>query len=155
MFITAPLDEIPKDAPMVVDFNNGFWFRRDGQGIIFGMRNPDEPEGFDTSIDWGFLPTVAEAASHRLTFLQDVGIVRGQAGLHADTPDASAIMDKVPEIDGLYLACGFSGHGFMHSPAVGRIMAELVLKGKTALDISCLALDRFRGPVYEEEKCFI
>ena len=155
IFISAPLDEILRDTPMVVDFHNGFWFRREGQGIIFGMRNPDEPEGFDISVDWGFLTTIGEVGSHYLPFLKDIGIARGQAGLHADTPDANAIIGKAPKVDGLYLACGFSGHGFMHSPAVGRIMAELILSGRTSLDISCFALDRFKEPVYQEERCFI
>jgi sarcosine oxidase subunit beta len=155
MFISAPFNKISRDTPMVVDFHSGFWFRREGQGIIFGMRNPDEPEGFNTSVDLGFLPAIGEVGSHYLPFLKDIGIARGQAGLHADTPDASAIMGKAPEVDGLFLACGFSGHGFMHSPAVGRIMAELILEGKAEPDISCLASDRFTEPVYQEERYFI
>ena len=81
--------------------------------------------------------------------------MRGQAGLHSDTPDHNAILGDVPGIEGLYLACGFSGHGFMHSPAVGRLMAELILEGKTDMDISSLALQRFEAEEYQEEKCFI
>lgn len=155
IFVTAPLDEIPKESPMVVDFHNGFWFRREGPGLIFGMRNPDEPEGFDTSVDWGFLAIIAEAASHRLPFIGDTGVMRGQAGLHDDTPDANAIIGGVPEVPGLYLACGFSGHGFMHSPAVGRLMAELILKGKPSLNISPLAFERFKSPYFQKEGIFI
>ncbi len=156
LFVTAPLDEIPRDTPMIIDFHNGFWFRREGTGLIFGMRNPDEPEGFDTTVDWGFLPTIAEAAAHRLPFLGDTGIMRGQAGLHSDTPDHNAILGRVDGIEGLYLACGFSGHGFMHSPAVGRLIAELILEGKTPwLQTSALALSRFAGQLSQEEKSFI
>jgi sarcosine oxidase subunit beta len=155
IFVTAPLDEIRRDSPMVVDFHNGFWFRREGPSLIFGMRNPGEPEGFDTSIDWDFLLKIAEVACHRLPFLEDIGIVRAQAGLHDDTPDANAIIGKIPEIDGLYLACGFSGHGFMHSPAVGRVMAELVLGGETTIDVSSLTAERFEESVYHKESCFI
>jgi len=155
MFVSAPSDKVERNTPMVVDFHTGFWFRREGQGIIFGMRNPDETEGFNTSIDWGFLPVIGEVGSHYLPFLKDIGIARGQAGLHADTPDAKAIIGKVSEIDGLYLACGFSGHGFMHSPAVGKIMAELILEAKAGTDISCFALDRFKKPVSQKERYFI
>ena len=90
-----------------------------------------------------------------VTILNNTGVMRGQAGLHADTPDRNAILGEASEVKGLFLACGFSGHGFMHSPAVGRIMAELILEGKTELGISCLALYRFRGPVYQKERCFI
>jgi sarcosine oxidase subunit beta len=155
IFFTAPLDEVKKNTPMVVDFHTGFWFRREGLGLIFGMRNPDEAEGFDTSVDWGFLPTLAEVACRRLPFLQNIGIVRGQAGLHEDTADANAIVGKAQATEGLYLACGFSGHGFMHSPAIGRIVAELILKGKTSPDVSSLALERFPTGAGHREKCFI
>lgn len=155
MFITAPIDEIPKDVPMIVDFQSGFWFRREGPGLIFGMRNPGEPESFNTTVDWGFLPKIAESVSHRLPLLRDVGILRGQAGLHADTPDANAIIGEVPEIDGLYLACGFSGHGFMHSPAVGKTLAELILRENPSPNISMLTLERFRQLPCQKETIFI
>jgi sarcosine oxidase subunit beta len=152
IFVTVPLHEFGKDMPMVVDFHSGFWFRKEGPCLIFGMRNPDEPEGFDTSVDWGFLSTIAGIASHRLPLLEDVGIMRGQAGLHGDTSDANAIVGKVSDVDGLYLSCGFSGHGFMHSPAVGRLMAELILTGKTTPDISLLAPERFKAGTYQKEE---
>jgi sarcosine oxidase subunit beta len=156
LFVTAPLDGIPEDIPMVVDFQNGFWFRREGPGLIFGMRDPDEPEGFDTSVNWGFLAdSLSQAACHRLPLLGDVGIARGQAGLHSDTPDYHAIIGPAPEIEGFYLACGFSGHGFMHSPAVGRLMAEIILTGKSDLDISPLLPGRFKTKTYAREACFI
>lgn len=155
IFVTTPLNGIPKGSPMVIDFHNGLWLRREGPGLIFGMRNPKEPEGFNTSIDWEFLTTIAEAASHRLHLLsRDTGIMRGQAGLHADTPDYHAILGKASAIQGLFLACGFSGHGFMHSPAVGRLMAELIL-GKEPLSLLSLSLDRFKGQAYQKEGSFI
>ena len=117
------------DLPMVVDIHNGFWFRREGLCLIFGMRNPDEPEGFSTEVDWGFFTdTLAGVACHHVPSLEDIGITRAQAGLHADTPDNMAILGEAPSVRGLYMACGFSGHGFMHSPAVGRLMAALILQ---------------------------
>ena len=141
---------------MVIDFHNGFWFRREGSGLIFGMRNPDEPESFDTTVDWEFLAdSLYRAASHRLPVLIGTGVARGQAGLHADTPDYHAILGDVPETEGLYLACGFSGHGFMHSPAVGRLVAEFILKGEPTLHLSPLALERFEVKECQKEECFI
>jgi len=155
IFVTTPLQEVVKSAPMVVEFCNGFWFRREGPGLIFGMRNPEESESFDTGVDWGFLPTIAEAASHRLPFLRDIGVGRAQAGLHEDTPDANAIIGKVPGREGLYLACGFSGHGFMHSPAVGRVVARLVLEKLPASELVPFALERFKLQAYQKERYFI
>lgn len=164
MFITEPLTDHPSwlnlnksDQPMVVDFHNGFWFRKEGPSLIFGMRNPNEPEGFSTLVDWDFLAgSLSEAACHRLPLLSDTGIMRGQAGLHSDTPDCMAIIGETTTIGGLYLACGFSGHGFMHSPAVGRLMAELVLGKRVSLmDTYALAPDRFQRQSKQKEACFI
>jgi len=155
IFVTAPLQEVAKDAPMVVEFCNGFWFRREGPGLIFGMRNPEEQYSFDTGVDWGFLPIIAKAASHRLPVLADIGVCRGQAGFYEDTPDANGIIGTVPGMKDLYLACGFSGHGFMHSPAVGRIVAELVLEKLPPSEFLPFALERFRSQVYQKERCLI
>jgi len=155
IFITAPTNEVARNSPMIIEFRNGFWLRREGHGLIFGMRNPDEPESFDTSVDWGFLSTLAEAAVHRAPFLKDTGIMRGQAGLHADTPDYNAILGEAPGMEGLFLACGFSGHGFMHSPAVGRIMAERILDRNYSPEVSLLGLGRFNNEASPKENCFI
>ena len=145
------------DLPMVVDFHNGFWFRREGLCLIFGMRNPEEPEGFSTTVDWDFLTdTLAPVACRRLPRLADIGITRAQAGLHSDTPDRLAILGEAPTVAGLFLACGFSGHGFMHSPAVGRLTAELIL-GKPAFipDVRPFSIDRFDHPIDRIETAFI
>lgn len=164
VFITEPVfshnkrlsDMDRSDLPMVVEFHNGFWFRRERSCLIFGMRNPEEHEGFTTTIDWQFFThTLAHTACRRLPSLYDIGIMRGQAGLHSDTPDCMAIMGGISTIEGLYLACGFSGHGFMHSPAVGRLIAELILTGKTTPDISSLNLARFEQEAREKEIVFI
>jgi sarcosine oxidase subunit beta len=140
---------------MVVEFSNGFWFRREGPGLIFSMRNSDESESFDTGVDWGILPIIAEAASHRLPFLKDVGVGRAQTGLYEDTPDANAIIGAVLGMEGLYLACGFSGHGFMHAPAVGRMVAELILGKSPDSELSHFALERFKLQAYQRERCLI
>lgn len=164
IFITEPIFSRPNhpespnrtNLPMVVDFHNGFWFRREGSSLLFGMRNPDEPEGFSTSVDWHFFTnTLAQVVCHRLPYLSDVGIMRGQAGLHSDTPDYMAILGETPTIHGLYLACGFSGHGFMHSPAVGRLMADLILGRAPLPNTWSLGLDRFRYQVEPKESAFI
>ena len=164
IFITGPIDyteftENPvwKKYPMVVDFHSGLWLRREGPSLIFGRRNPEETEGFDTTIDWDyFTETVGPEICYRFPVFENIGIVRAQAGLHSDTPDNLAILGKAPGCEGVYLACGFSGHGFMHSPAVGRIMAELILTGETSFqNIELFSLERFNQPVRITEKSFI
>ncbi|MBI4382078.1 MAG: FAD-binding oxidoreductase, partial [candidate division NC10 bacterium] len=83
-------------------------------------------------------------------------IQRGWAGLREMTPDELAIVGPVPETQGFFVAAGFSGHGFMHAPAIGKVMAELILDGKAStIDISALSLERFRmGRLVPERAVF-
>ena len=157
VFFTGDVNEIRAFSPMVIDFATGFWFRKEANSCLMGMRNPDEPSSFNTATDWGFLPTLGETACHRVPLLGNTGIARGWAGLHSDTADRNPILGRVDEVAGLVLAAGFSGHGFMHSPMVGKLVAELILHGETpSLDISALSLDRFRhGRVIPGEGMFI
>jgi sarcosine oxidase subunit beta len=72
------------------------------------------------------------------------------------TPDYHGIICEAREAPGFYIACGFSGHGFMHSPAIGLLMAELILDGRArSMDIAALSLERFKaGAVSTEANMF-
>jgi len=165
IFVSEPLtghlsgmgDPFWAGLPLVIEYRNGFWFRREGNRMLVGMRNPLEKEGFDISPDWDFFAgSLAPVACHRLPPLADIGITRAQVGLHPDTPDDMAIMGRVEHFPGLFLACGFSGHGFMHSPAVGRLMADLILGKITSLpDADVFNLERFRGQLRQREQSAI
>jgi sarcosine oxidase subunit beta len=88
----------------------------------------------------------SENAMYRVPVLEKARIARGWAGLYEISPDHHAILGRVPEIEGLVLANGFSGHGFQHSPAVGKVISELIVDGKaTTIDISPLSIERFEG----------
>jgi sarcosine oxidase subunit beta len=89
---------------------------------------------------------VARVAAHRVPALAGATFGRkAWAGLYDVSPDDHAILGPVPELPGFYVAAGFSGHGFQHAPATGRLIADLLLDGRTAgIDIRPLALDRFR-----------
>ena len=82
--------------------------------------------------------------------------MRAYAGVRDLTPDYHGILGPVAAAPGLYVACGFSGHGFMHAPAIGRLMAEIVLDGHaSSMDIGALSLDRFgRGRLSAEANMF-
>jgi sarcosine oxidase subunit beta len=87
----------------------------------------------------------SENAMYRVPVLEKARIARGWAGLYEISPDHHAILGRVPEIEGLVLANGFSGHGFQHSPAVGKVISELIIDGKaTTIDISSLSIERFK-----------
>lgn len=142
--VTTTVPGLPHDFPMVIDFANSLYFHREGTGVLSGMSNQHEREGFDQSVDSGWEMAHLEAAVARMPVLEDVGVLNRWAGLYAVSPDALAILGKVPHLEGFYCINGFSGHGFMHGPICGLLLAEEILEGVAhTLDIAPLRLDRF------------
>jgi sarcosine oxidase subunit beta len=140
---TTPLPEIPLDFPFVLDFAQSLYFHREGEGILTGMSNPNETPGFDQNVDEEFELINLEAAIARMPCLEKAGLLSHWAGLYEVTPDAHPIYGK-SRVDGFYVVAGFSGHGFMHGPISGKLMAEYILDGKfQSLDVSMLDLARF------------
>ena len=142
-FTTEPLPFARDQLPMIVDMKSGVYMHRESGGMLLGLANPEEPEGFDTSVNWDFVERVVEPAMHRVPALEAAQISNGWAGLYESTPDHKAVLGPPAGIDGLMLANGFSGHGFMHAPAVGELIAEWIVDGKPSLDLSPLRLERF------------
>lgn len=143
---TEPFDKLPKRFPMVIDMSTGFHFRREGAGILLAWNDPEESAGFKTDFDPTFVEKILTRAADRVPCLADAAVNprRGWAGLYEMTPDHHAILGAAPQVRGLYFANGFSGHGVMHSPASGRITADLILRGKSDLiDTSQLSVARF------------
>lgn len=143
VFATKAFDLIPRPVPMVIDLDSLFYFRGEDPCIILGMSDREETPSFNTHVDRAFLERVIEAAVYRAPVLEKAEILRGWGGLYAITPDENPIIGAIPEIEGFLCAVGFSGHGFQHGPAVGRILAELICKGQTDFDLTPFAHDRF------------
>jgi sarcosine oxidase subunit beta len=143
--VTTPIPQLPPDFPFVVDFARNLYFHREGPAILTGMSNLKEPPGFDQHVDRDWELVHIDAAMERMPLLENVGISNRWAGLYEVSPDAHPILGRVPEVEGLFLINGFSGHGFMHGPACGLLLAEEILDGKAhTLDIGSLSLTRFR-----------
>lgn len=143
--VTGPLPEVPPDFPFVIDFAQSLYFHREGQGILTGMSNPDEKVGFEQSVDLEWELVHLEAAMKRMPLLEKAGLASHWAGLYEVSPDAHPILGRIPEVEGFYCIGGFSGHGFMHGPACGLLLAEEILDGKAhTLDITPLSVERFR-----------
>jgi sarcosine oxidase subunit beta len=143
---TEPFDQLPKRFPMVIDMSTGFHFRREGKGILLAWNDPEETPGFKTEFDPTFVEKILTRAADRVPCLADaeVNTSRAWAGLYEMTPDHHAIIGPAPNVEGLYYVNGFSGHGVMHSPASGRITADLILRGHSDLiDASQLSVQRF------------
>jgi glycine/D-amino acid oxidase-like deaminating enzyme len=135
--------KVPSSHIMVIDFESTFYFHREGAGLLFGMGDPNETPTFDTTVQWDFLPHVIDVAVRRLPALADASVSHAWAGLYEVTPDANPIVGPAPAVDGLFLINGFSGHGFQHSPAAGRILADLIVGRDPGFDVAPFAFERF------------
>ena len=144
VFITKAFDAIPRPVPMIIDQDTQFYIRGYAPGILMGMTDCDEPSSFRTHVDRAFLERVTAAALDRVPIMEQAEILRGWGGLYAMTPDENPVIGEIPEVKGFFCAAGFSGHGFQHGPAVGRILSELILDGKTGFDLSPFRYDRFQ-----------
>ncbi|HEV7745277.1 MAG TPA: FAD-binding oxidoreductase [Pyrinomonadaceae bacterium] len=151
---TEPFDGLPQRFPMVIDMSTGFHFRREGKGILLAWNDPDETPGFKTDFDPSFVEKILTRAADRVPRLAEAEVNprRAWAGFYEMTPDHHAIIGPAPDVAGLYFVNGFSGHGVMHSPASGRITADLILQNHSDLiDAGQLSVRRFAsGKLLEE-----
>jgi sarcosine oxidase subunit beta len=145
IFFTEPFPEIPEPIPLTIDFSTGFYFRKEGPGLLMGMEDPDEEPGFKLEVNWAQLERLVEAAVHRAPILDRARIRSAWAGLYEVSPDHNAILGTVPDVEGFLCANGFSGHGFQMAPSVGLVISEIILDGRAhTFDISELGIERFR-----------
>ncbi len=145
VFVTAPTDLLARTAPLTIDLDGPCYFRPESGGVLFSGAE-EEPCGPDEEppTDWSRLEAVVERVTHRLPRLAAARVLRGWAGVRTLTPDRTALIGPVASVPGFYVAGGFSGHGVMHSPAVGRIMADVVCDGQTdRCDLAPFAPERF------------
>jgi sarcosine oxidase, subunit beta len=140
---TTPLPALSPDFPFIIDFGRSLYFHRESEGLLTGMSNPHEKPGFDQSVDLEWELVHLEAAIELMPLLEQAGLQSHCAGLYENTPDAHPIYGKTA-LPGFYVCAGFSGHGFMHGPVSGLLMAEIILDGQShTVDVSMLDLARF------------
>jgi sarcosine oxidase, subunit beta len=142
---TDELPGLPADLPMILEEENGFHFRRRGDHLVLAMFDPEPRWGFEESVDHRLIPDRLARLVHRYPPAAEATIARSWAGLYDMTPDAHPIIGWVA--DGIYAACGFSGHGFMQSPAVGEAVAAELLGAKAPFDLTPYRLERFADDV--------
>jgi sarcosine oxidase subunit beta len=134
--------------PMTCDMATGVYLRSDGDRVLFGLSNPRQTDGYDTEVDWGWLEVLLGIAENRFPWLADLPLDSRAcwAGTYENTPDAKPLLGPEPSAPGWIHACGFSGHGVMQAPEVGRLVAEQVSQGAiTSLDVSSMSPQRFAG----------
>jgi sarcosine oxidase, subunit beta len=150
---TGPIRNLPRTLPLTIESESGFHFRRRGSALVLAM-----PEAVPR---WSDQEVVDEALVHdwhvrlarRYPRAATAPVERAWAGLYDMTPDAHPIIGPIG--DGIYAACGFSGHGFMQAPAVGRIVADVLLDGGVDFDLSPYRLERFAGDALFPEQAIL
>jgi sarcosine oxidase subunit beta len=151
---TEPFDDFPRSAPMIIDMSNGFHFRPEGLGFLLAWNDPEETPGFKTDFEPAFIEKILTRAANRVPCFENLAVnpKRAWAGMYEMTPDHHPVLGAAPGVPGFFLANGFSGHGVMHAPATGKIVADIILKEKSDLvDVGLLGLERFaQGRLIEE-----
>ena len=141
------VEEYP-DLPPTTSMPGGEWYLRPdfGDNVLVAthyLTEATDPDDYDDTPDEETLLELTDLVTERMPGLADAGIQGQYCGVYSTTPDHDFVLDD-PGPAGCYFACGFSGHGFKHGPAVGRIMRDLVVDGNTDLvDADYFALDRF------------
>jgi len=146
-YMTERFSQFPNPIPLTFDVDTGFWMRKERDSLLFGMANPTDPAGVNLNVDWDWLPEVLDAGINRFPILDEARLAKKQcwAGLYEISPDHMPILGSHPNMPNYLHASGFSGHGVMHSPAAGMLIAEEILDGRAhSIDIDELRITRFR-----------
>lgn len=130
VWLTRGRDGFPRRLPLVIDFASGFYFHREGEGLLLGGREAS-------------LEGLAPAVMKRTPSLMDLEVRYGWWGYYGISPDGNALIGTAPCVERLRYAAGFSGHGFQQGPVVGEHLADLVLGRPPAFDLSPLDAGRF------------
>jgi len=145
----GPVENLPLDLPMTIE-ENGFHFRRVGRDTLrLAMGEPGVRWDGPAEVREDLVDDWRDRLAFRYPQAAGASVRRAWAGFYDMTPDAHPIIG--PVADGLYAACGFSGHGFMQSPAVGDAVAAELTGETVFFDLSPYRLDRFEaGAIFPE-----
>lgn len=148
VFTLSPPPTFKDHLPFTVDMGSGVYVHQGSDALLLGGGDSDvaacEPSDIDPALDWSRFETTVAAALRWLPALTEAEVRSGWRGIREMTPDQRPILGPAPGVEGLWLAVGFSGHGFMHAPAAGRAIADWIVTGEPVdLDAAAFALERF------------
>ena len=148
---TGELSFIKPYFPMVVDVRSGLYCHKESKGMLLGWADKAVEESFDISIDPDYTDVILEKALDLMPQLEEAEVANQWAGLYETTPDHRAIIGWEPSVEGMFHVVGFSGHGFMHSPAAGSVTSEIITGKAPSIDISSLSPERFAAGIEAKE----
>ena len=132
-------------VPFTLDLSTTLYFHNYRNGMLLGISNADEEPGFCREYSYRWKPAFDEAAMIIAPSLVRLPLVAGWAGLYENTPDHNALIGQAEDLDGVFYATGFSGHGFLQAPAVGELVRDLYLGRESFMDPTPFSAVRFQG----------
>jgi len=144
--------------PLTIDLVSGFYLRSEGQRILFGRSNPDEPPGFTEGMDWGWFEPTISVGLERFPWMEETRLDQQASwwGYYEVTPDHNPILGRLPGVENWINVCGFSGHGVQQAAAIGRLIAEEVALGRAeSINIDPLRITRFARGLQSHERNII
>jgi sarcosine oxidase subunit beta len=145
VLIIKPPYYIRPNIPLIVDSGSGLYLKPEpGNLMLMGGTDRNGKTSLNTLRDPETIDRIIEAGIRRVPSFANAGHIRTIVGLRALSPDDHSIIGKIPDIEGLYCAAGFSGHGFMHAPATAAALTELILYGRSqSFDLTAFDPSRF------------
>ncbi len=143
VMFTEPIEGLPPELPMTIDFTTSFYFHREGQGLLVGMSHDADSVGFGFEPNEDWVGALVEAAERRAPSVAGVGMKGGWTGLYEMSPDHNAMIGESATVSRFLYTTGFSGHGFLQGPAVGEILRDLYLQREPFVDVTPLSAERF------------
>ena len=142
----------PLFEAMVISFKDGIYFSQQHEGqIVGGIPIPEQKFGYKTTPTVSFLQHMSKTLTRYAPVLKHVNMLRHWTGFYDVTPDARPILGETKDLKGFIHCHGFSGHGFMLSPMVTKILCEYIVEGKTSEILESLSLTRFKDKKIEHE----
>lgn len=143
ILVTEPIN--PTQGPMFMSFSLNIYCQQTPHGsFIMGRGDANEPRDGRVTSSWHFMEEMAKTTCELLPLLKDLRVVRQWAGLYTMSPDRQPIYGKAENIEGFYMACGYSGHGFMLGPITGLAMSEIILNEPQTIPVHVLDIGRFK-----------
>ncbi len=164
--ITEPMKDLPKDLPVLRDYNACLYLKEDAGKMLIGIFEPNAKPAFkDSGIvpdhfsfgefpdDFDHFEPYLEKSFHRLPMLENAGIRKFFSGPESFTPDTQYLLGETPEVKNLYTCCGFNSIGIASSGGAGRVTAEWIINGHINEDLFSLDIKRFQK--FHSSKKFI
>ena len=143
----------PLFEAMVISFKDGIYFSQQQEGqIVGGIPIPDEKVGYFTMPTFSFVQHMSQTLTRYVPLLKQVNMLRHWTGFYDVTPDARPILGEDAKVKGFVHCHGFSGHGFMLSPMVSKVLADYIAESKISPVLERLTLDRFEGADLTQEQ---